>query len=148
MNNRKGGLKMSKIAVVYWSGTGNTEQMANAVVQGITEAGGEAVLLSCSEFTANDVDSYDAFAFGCPSMGAEQLEESEFDPMFSSVEGSLAGRKAGLFGSWGWGNGVWMEEWQSRCESEGILIEGTVTCCEAPDAEAEEACRNLGKALV
>ena len=89
---------MSKVAIVYWSGTGNTEAMANAVLSG-TNGNGE--LFTASSFDASKMNDYDTFAFGCPSMGAEQLEESEFEPMFLSVEGSLSGKKVGLFGSLG-----------------------------------------------
>ena len=92
---------MSKVAVVFWSGTGNTEQMAKAVAEGAQEAGAEVTVLGPSEFSAGDVASYDAIAFGCPAMGAEVLEEVEFEPMFTAVEGSLSGKKIGLFGSWG-----------------------------------------------
>ena len=99
---------MSKIAVVYWSGTGNTEAMANAVADGIREKGGEASLLTASAFDASMMDSFDAIAFGCPSMGSEQLEESEFEPMFTSCRPKLSGKKIALFGSYGWGDGEWM----------------------------------------
>ena len=94
---------MSKVAVVYWTGTGNTGMMADAVVEGAKAAGADVAVLGCSEFTAADVANYDAIAFGCPAMGAEVLEESEFEPMFTEVEGSLSGKKIALFGSWGWG---------------------------------------------
>ncbi len=94
---------MSKIAVVYWSGTGNTEAMASAVAEGIKEAGTEAVIVTSIEFDASQTDSYDSVAFGCPAMGAEVLEESEFAPMFESCESKLGGKKIALFGSYGWG---------------------------------------------
>ena len=96
---------MSKVAVVYWSGTGNTEAMANAVADGAKKAGAEAELLGCSDFTAAKVAEYDAIAFGCPAMGAEVLEESEFEPMFEACKGALDGKKIALFGSYGWGDG-------------------------------------------
>ena len=99
---------MSKVAVVYWSGTGNTEAMAASVVEGIKEKGAEAVLLTAAEFDASMMDNFDAVAFGCPSMGAEQLEESEFEPMFSACEPKLKDKKIALFGSYGWGDGEWM----------------------------------------
>ena len=138
---------MSKIAVVYWSGTGNTEAMAHAVVEGAKEKGSEVDLFKCSEFDVNSVSNYDSIAFGCPSMGAEQLEESEFEPMFTSVEGSLAGKKVGLFGSWGWGNGAWMFEWEERTRSKGAELVPSVTCMEAPDDAAINDCKNLGASL-
>ena len=106
---------MSKIAVVYWSGTGNTEAMASAVAEGAREKGAEADLLTASEFSSDQVSAYDAIAFGCPSMGAEQLEESEFEPMFTACEGDLQGKNIALFGSYGWGDGEWMRSWEERC---------------------------------
>lgn len=140
---------MSKIAVVYWSGTGNTEQMANAVAEGIQAAGGTAALLGPDEFAAADVAAYDALAFGCPAMGAEQLEEGEFEPMFSAVEGSLNGKRIALFGSYGWGSGEWMQDWAERCRQAGavLLHDEGLAVNEAPDDEALDACRDLGRAL-
>ena len=135
-----------KIAVVYWSGTGNTEAMAGAVVRGVTESGSEADLLT--GISTNELASYDAIAFGCPAMGAEELEESEFEPMFSALEGSLNGRKIALFGSYGWGDGEWMRTWEDRCKDDGaVLVCESVICNEAPDDEALNACKALGKAL-
>ena len=140
---------MSKIAVVYWSGTGNTEEMANAVADGIKEAGAEVSVITAADFSADQVASYDAIAFGCPSMGSEQLEESEFEPMFSACESSLNGKKIALFGSYGWGDGEWMRSWEDTCRGAGaVLAADSVICCEAPDDEAVDACKALGKALV
>ena len=140
---------MSKIAVVYWSGTGNTEAMANFVAEGAKEAGAEVTVYTASEFTEEAMDNYDAVAFGCPSMGAEQLEEGEFEPMFNSIEGKLSGKKIALFGSYGWGSGEWMEAWEGDCSSKGaVLAASSVIANEAPDDEAAENCRSLGKALV
>ena len=140
---------MSKIAVVYWSGTGNTEAMAKLVEEGIVAAGGQADLLPPALFTPDLVSGYDAIAFGCPSMGAEQLEEGEFQPMFDAVKGSLGGKTIGLFGSYGWGDGEWMRTWAEECEGLGCkLADPPVIAHEAPDADAADACRDLGKALV
>ena len=107
---------MGKIAIVYWSGTGNTEAMANFVAEG---AGGQADLFTPGEFSADLISSYSALAFGCPSMGAEQLEEAEFEPMFEAVKPRLSGKTIGLFGSYGWGDGEWMRTWAEDCESAG-----------------------------
>ena len=135
---------MKKIAVVYWSGTGNTEAMANAVVEGAQEA----TLLTASAFSADMLAAYDAVAFGCPSMGAEELEESEFEPMFAACEGSLSGKKIALFGSYGWGGGEWMTTWEGRCDAAGaVRVCDSVICNDAPDADALEACKALGAAL-
>ena len=139
---------MSKIAVVYWSGTGNTESMAAMVAAGAKEAGAEAVLLTAAEFGPDQMDAYDAIAFGCPSMGAEQLEESEFEPMFSACEAKLSGKKIGLFGSYGWGDGEWMRTWEETCRGDGAnLVSEGVISNEAPEAEAEATCQAKGKAL-
>lgn len=140
---------MSKVAVVYWSGTGNTEAMANAVLDGVKGKGAEAVLLTASQFHASMIDSFDAIAFGCPSMGAEQLEESEFEPMFSACETKLKGKKIALFGSYGWGDGEWMRNWEETCLADGaILACDSVICNEAPDDEGVAMCISLGEALV
>lgn len=140
---------MSKVAVVYWSGTGNTQSMADAVVAGITGKGGEAVLLTASEFDASLVESFDAIAFGCPSMGSEQLEESEFEPMFESCESKLSGKKIALFGSYGWGDGEWMRAWEDTCRDDGAsVVSEPIICNEAPDDSALDECKALGAALV
>lgn len=139
---------MSKIAVVFWSGTGNTEQMAYAVMEGIKEKAAEAALFAASEFGASMVKQYDAIAFGCPAMGAEVLEETEFQPMWDACEGALGGKKVALFGSYGWGDGEWMRSWEDACGSAGaVLACESVICNEAPDEEALEACRALGGSL-
>lgn len=140
---------MSKIAVVYWSGTGNTEAMANAVADGAKAAGAEVTMFTASEFSADQVDTFDAIAFGCPAMGAEVLEESEFEPMFTDCEAKLAGKKVGIFGSYGWGDGTWMREWEDRCKAGNMeLVADGVMCNDAPDAEGVANCEALGKALV
>ena len=139
---------MSKVAVVYWSGTGNTEAMASAVVDGVREGGAKAELFTASEFDASMLSSFDAVAFGCPSMGSEQLEDSEFEPMFNSCEGDLGGKKIALFGSYGWGDGEWMRSWEKDCDDAGInLVCESVICQEAPDGDTLEACRAMGKLL-
>ena len=139
---------MSKVAVVYWSGTGNTEAMASAVVDGVREGGAEAELFTASEFDASMLSSFDAVAFGCPSMGSEQLEDSEFEPMFNSCESDLGGKKIALFGSYGWGDGEWMRNWEDTCKVDGAnLVCESVICNDAPDDDALEACKKLGASL-
>ncbi len=140
---------MSKVAVVYWSGTGNTAAMAEAVRAGAAEKGAEAVMLQASEFDASMMSSFDAIAFGCPAMGAEVLEEYEFQPMFDSVEANLNGKKIALFGSYGWGDGEWMRNWEDTCRSNGaVLACDSVICNAAPDDDAVLSCKALGAALV
>ena len=139
---------MNRIAIVYWSGTGNTEAMANAVAKGVKSAGGTADILTAVTFDQSQIDAYDAIAFGCPSMGAEELEESEFAPMFEQCESKLNSKKIALFGSYGWGDGEWMRHWTERCMADGaVLISDAVICNDAPDEEATASCEALGAAL-
>lgn len=140
---------MSKVAIVFWSGTGNTEQMANSIAEGVNNAGGTATLLGPADFSADNLNDYDAVAFGCPAMGAEQLEEGEFEPMFSALEGSLSGKKIALFGSYGWGSGEWMSAWCERSKGAGavLLDENGLIANEAPDDDVLAACVKLGSDL-
>lgn len=139
---------MSKVAIVYWSGTGNTKAMAAEVLEGARGAGAEAECLDCSQFHPESMDAFDAVAFGCPSMGAEQLEEAEFEPMFQALESKLKGKKIALFGSYGWGDGEWMRNWEESCAGKGAtLVHDSVICTNAPDEEAKEQCQALGRAL-
>ena len=139
---------MSKVAIIYWSGTGNTQAMAEAVVEGANAKGAEVSIFTASEFKPEMVSQFDGLAFGCPAMGSEVLEEEEFEPMFSDVEGSLGGKKVALFGSYGWGDGTWMRDWEDRCGSDGIsLATESVMANETPGADELDACRDLGAAL-
>ncbi|OUP09172.1 flavodoxin [Collinsella sp. An2] len=139
---------MSKVAVVYWSGTGNTEAMAEFVAEGVSEAGGEADVIQVSDFSASNLDDYDAFAFGCPAMGSEELESDEFEPVWDEIEPELPGRKVALFGSYDWADGEWMDLWRERAEAAGITVGDTVIAKDYPDEVAAGACRSLGAALV
>ena len=139
---------MSKIAVVYWSGTGNTEEMANAVAQGAREAGAEADVIFAANFKPEDMGQYAAIAFGCPSMGTEQLEDTEFEPVFNACKGKLSGKKIALFGSYGWGDGQWMRDWEADAQANGVTLAcESVICNEAPDDEANAALEALAKAI-
>ena len=134
---------MSKVAVVFWSATGNTETMANCVAEG--ENG---TIVPCSEMNAAKLAEFDAVAFGCPAMGAEQLEESEFEPMYQDLRGSLSGKPVGLFGSYGWGDGEWIRTWVEDAEAAGArLVVEPVMANGSPDGDAEAACAALGAAL-
>ena len=129
---------MKKTAVIYWSGTGNTKQMAEAVLEGMKSAGAEAALLEAAQVDASTFSGVDAVAFGCPAMGSEVLEEMEFEPMFSACKSHLNGKKVALFGSYGWGD----------CDDAGInLVCESIICQEAPDGDTLEACRAMGKLL-
>ena len=139
---------MSKIAVVYWSATGNTEAMANEVAEGAKAAGAEVELKTAGEFTADDVANYDAIAFGCPAMGAEELEDGEVQPMWDAVKGSLSGKKIGLFGSYDWGDGEWLRLWAEDAASAGVVMAAEpVKANLEPDDDAKAACKALGAAL-
>lgn len=140
---------MEKIYVVYWSQTGNTLAMAQAVAEGVKEAGKEAEVVDVSTASLDELKKASAFALGCPAMGAEVLEESEMEPFVCDVEGFAAGKKIALFGSYGWGDGQWMRDWTDRMSSAGASIvngEGLI-CHEVPDADALEECKQLGRSL-
>ena len=136
---------MSKVAIVFWSATGNTETMANCIAEG---AGAAAAIVPCAEMDAAKLGEYDVVAFGCPAMGAEQLEESEFEPMYQNLRGSLSGKPVGLFGSYGWGDGEWIRTWAEDAEAAGArLVVEPVMANGSPDGDAETACAALGAAL-
>ena len=137
---------MSKVAVIYWSGTGNTEAMANAIAAGAKAAGAEVDLLTCVDVSG--VDGYDAVALGCPAMGSEELEDSEFLPMLESIEPALPGKKVVLFGSYDWGTGEWLENWEARCAEKGITLAAeSVKANNTPDDAALADCKSLGETI-
>lgn len=139
---------MSKVAVVFWSGTGNTEAMANAVGEGAKQAGAEVSVLSVGMLSADEAAGYDALALGCPAMGAEVLEEGEFEPFFADLEGKLNGKPVVLFGSYGWGDGQWMRDWEERTRAAGAVLKAQpLTVNETPDEGALSLCRALGAAV-
>ena len=140
---------MSKVNVVFWSQSGNTESMANAVGAGVTAAGGEANVVYVGDASIDELKNAKAFALGCPAMGAEVLEEGEMEPFVTDLEGFVSGKTIGLFGSYGWGDGQWMRDWVDRMTAAGATVvngEGVI-CQDALDGAAEAACQELGKAL-
>lgn len=140
---------MSKnVAIFYWSGTGNTEEMARAVAAGVESAGGTAFVVAVGDFLADGADGYDALAFGCPAMGAEELESDEFEPVWDECREVIGERPVALFGSYDWGTGEWMETWRADAEAAGVNVVSTVIANNAPDDEALEACSAAGRVLV
>lgn len=140
---------MNEIIVAYWSQTGNTEAMANAVGEGIEAAGKKALVTEISGVSMDDLKNTSVFAMGCPAMGAEVLEEAEMEPFVMEVEGFASGKNIGLFGSYGWGDGEWMREWADRMKNAGAVLvrdEGIIAN-DAPDDAALEECRTAGKEL-
>lgn len=133
-----------KVEIVYWSGTGNTEMMANAVAEGASGAGAEVEVIPVSEANEGVLDA-DVLVLGCPAMGAENLEDSEFEPFYESVKGSLGGKKLGLFGSYDWGDGEWMRTWQADAEGAGaVMIADGLTVNNTPDEDGLQLCKELG----
>ncbi len=138
---------MKNMTIIYWSATGNTEMMANAVAEGAKNAGANVTVLSVDAASAEDALSADLLALGCPAMGSEVLEEGEFEPFFNGLEGSLSGKKIALFGSYDWGDGQWMRDWQDRVSAagatlyngEGLIINNT------PDDSGLSDCRTFGE---
>lgn len=140
---------MKKVAVVYWSGTGNTEAMANAVVEGAKEAGGDVSLIFSDDFGSGDVDTYDSIGFGCPAMGDEVLEEDSFEPMFTDCEPKLKDKPIAIFGSYEWNNGEWMDDWKVRVQEAGVkLVYEPLPAYDYPSDEDLDKCKELGKSLV
>ena len=139
---------METVKIVFWSQGGNTAAMAG-VAEGVQEAGSKAEIINVSDASAADLQSMKGFALGCPAMGAEVLEEMEMEPFMCELEGSLAGKSVGLFGSYGWGDGQWMRDWEERCKAAGAAVVGGegVICQETPDDGAIASCRALGRAL-
>jgi flavodoxin short chain len=140
---------MKKVLIVYWSGTGNTETMANQVAKGVSGAGGEAVIKTAAQASPALVKEAEALAFGCPAMGAEILEEGEMEPFISSLSrAELEGKHLGLFGSYDWGDGQWMRDWVERMKGLGALVDGEgITAQLVPTAEILDKCSELGKRL-
>ena len=139
---------MEKIAVIYWSGTGNTEMMAQYVAEGAKAAGAEVDVFSVSDIAQDKLAEYGRFALGCPAMGAEELEDSEFQPFYDAAKPSLSGKKVALFGSYGWGGGEWMNPWKADAEAAGLVLVAEPLAIEnAPDDAGKTACQELGKAL-
>lgn len=135
--------------VVYWTQTGNTKEMADAVAEGIQKGGQEAQVVEFDSITPGELDREEKFALGCPAMGAESLEEDSVEPFITALEDNLSGKKVALFGSYGWGGGEWMNDWEERMKQAGATVvdDKGVICLEAPDEETLEACRSLGEAL-
>lgn len=140
---------MNTVVIVYQSLTGNTQTMAEAIMDGAKEAGAEVSLLPVVEANVAQVLKSDVLVLGCPAMGDEVLEESDFEPFFTALEPSLNGRKLALFGSYGWGDGAWMRDWVARCVSNGAVLydDQGLICQELPDASALAACQELGKGV-
>lgn len=137
---------MSKVAIVFWSGTGNTQEMAQAIEKGAKAAGAETSLFEVESFDKGTLADYDGILFGCPAMGDEVLEEGTFEPFFAEVEGSLSGVPVALFGSYGWGGGAWMAGWAARTKQAGAkLFSDGLAVENAPDADALAACEKLGR---
>ena len=140
---------MSKVSIVYWTQGGNTQAMAEAIGEGVTAAGGEADVVFVSDANIADLKAEGAFALGCPAMGAEVLEEMEMEPFVQDVERFANGKKIALFGSYGWGDGEWMRDWEERMANVGAVIwhgEGLI-CCEEPDEDMLMECEKLGEEL-
>jgi len=139
----------NKVAIVFWSGTGNTEAMANLVADGVKAAGSEPTIFGTSDFDAAKAADFSAIAFGCPAMGSEVLEEDEFQPMYDAVRDSLNGKAIGLFGSYGWGDGQWMRDWADDIAAAGgKLVGDPVMANGAAEGADADSCTELGKALV
>jgi flavodoxin short chain len=125
---------MNQTAVIYWSRTGNTEAMAKSIERGLQAGGSTTTLLRVDETDTSVVERYDSFVLGCPAMGKEVLEEKLFEPFFTTIEKKLSGKRVALFGTYGWGNGKWMRDWQTRVLASGARLfeQGLIIRVESP----------------
>lgn len=140
---------MKKLAIIYWSGSGNTQIMAESILEGANESCSDVDLFEVNEVDESVVDKYEVLALGCPSMGAEVLEESEFEPFMESIDDKIDSKKIALFGSYGWGDGEWMVDWEQRINENGAeLVDDGLIINETPDDEGIELCKELGRKLV
>ena len=139
---------MADVLLVYWTGTGNTEIMAEKVKEGLEAGGLEVDYRTVDAVTPDEVQAFDKVVFGCPSMGVEELEEDEFEPFFAEVESNLSGKKVALFGSYGWGEGEWMDAWEARVnDAGGNLFQSGLKVNSTPSSEEEDECVEFGKAF-
>lgn len=139
---------MKKVAIVYWSGTGNTRKMADLIAEGAVSEGAEVELFECNSFSESMIPNYDVIAFGCACMGCEELEDEEFLPMFEACKSELVGKEVALFGSYGWGGGEYMTSWEEECKGLGMnLIQPGCAVNELPAGETEIQCIEFGKAI-
>ena len=140
---------MKKVLIVYWSGTGNTQAMAESIAKGVSDGNGEAILKPVGNASADLVKEAEALAFGCTAMGAEVLEESEMEPFIASLgSAEVENKPLGLFGSYDWVDGQWMRDWADRMKGLGAKLdgEGIITQLE-PAEESLTRCYELGKRL-
>lgn len=137
-----------KASVIYWSGTGNTEAMANEIASKLKELGADTKLVSVEEASLDDAKEAELLALGCPAMGAEELEEDYFRPYFDSIKDIIKDKKLAIFGSYEWNSGEWMDLWKKECEDDGIAVIDALIAYDHPDAEALEKCRELAEKLM
>lgn len=140
---------MKNVSIIYWSGTGNTEEMAKLIKQALEGKGSDVKLLNVSDASVDDVNTADLVILGSPSMGSEVIEETEMDPFVDSIKGLVSGKALALFGSYGWGSGEWMADWEERMRgyganllNEGLIVNGF------PEGSEAERCLEFGRALI
>ena len=139
---------MSKVMVVYWSGTGNTQKMAELIAEGASKQGAEVACKNVGEASLTELPEYDVIAFGSPSMGVEVIEEGEMEPFFADAIPSLKGKKIGIFGSYGWGDGEWIRVWAGRVRDAGLqLMDDGLAVHETPDESSSAECTAWGEKL-
>lgn len=133
--------------IIYWSGTGNTERMAELIKEGIVQAGKSAELINVSDVNVYEVLKDEILILGCPAMGDEVLEESEFEPFIEEISSKISGKKVALFGSYGWGDGQWMRDFEERMINYGCtIIDSPLIIQNDPDG-SEEECIDFGKKI-
>ncbi|HEY8424252.1 MAG TPA: flavodoxin [Clostridia bacterium] len=138
---------MAKILIVYWSGTGNTEKMAELIAQGASQAGAQVDLKNVALASPEMLDDYEIAALGSPAMGVEVIEEEEMEPFVESIKDRVTGKKLALFGSYDWGDGEWLENWKERMTDYGAVVVDTLAVNLTPEGESAQRCVDLGRKL-
>ncbi|MBK1809651.1 flavodoxin [Clostridium sp. YIM B02505] len=140
---------MSKVTIIYYSGTGNTEKMAELISSALSEHNSVVSLLQVSSASKSDIEDSDVIIFGSPSMGNEVIEETEMEPFIESIKEAISGKKVALFGSYGWGDGEWMRNWQDRMSDYGaILLADGLIVNGYPEGNEEDRCIEFAKSLI
>lgn len=135
-----------KTTIIYWSSTGNTEKMAQLIGKGLTEIAVDVAIKQVSESSCQDIEDSDIVLLGCSAMGVEEIDTSEMEPFIKTNGEAFVNKKVALFGSYGWGDGEWMQDWETMMSDLGASIEvDSLTVNEMPVGDSELNCIEFGK---
>ena len=139
---------MATLNIIYYTGTGNTADMAKYIGEGAENAGADVKLINVEEADESAINA-DFVAYGSPAVGAEEIAP-ELVEFFEWIKEQSIGKTVGLFGSYDWGQGGWMETWREEMINEGFSIvnDGLIIHLAVDDDEKIEKCKEYGKAIV